>query len=291
MVKIAIILINYKQPQLTLECIKSIKQTEDYNDYKIIVVDNNSNDNSIKLLSQEKDIILIKSDENKGFSAGNNIGIRYAIENNFDAVMLLNNDTIIDKSLLRILLNSYSEEKVLLPKMYYYDKPDTIWYGGGHINYIKAKGIHENENKKDGSFFDCDHEIDFMTGCCALIPLRIIEMVGYLDEKFFMYCEDFDYSIRLKKNGVKMKYIANAKLWHKIGASTNKRSNFNVYYDTRNRLMIMNDYNFNYLAYFYFYISRFVRVIQSLFRGDSQYKYIVRGMYDFYRDIKGKVEL
>lgn len=107
-----IILVNYNGYKDTIECIKSLKNLK-YNNYKIIIVDNASSDNSINELNQyvSKNIILLKSDKNIGFSGGNNIGIRYAIDNGAEYIMLLNNDTEVEPNFLEYMINAAESDK------------------------------------------------------------------------------------------------------------------------------------------------------------------------------------
>lgn len=290
MKKVAIILINYNQYALTKECIKSIRNST-YVDYEIIVVDNNSVDDSVEKLRKLTDeIVLIESKENLGFSYGCNIGIKYAEKNGFDYVLLLNNDTEIDSKMIENLINNIGKNVVCVPKMYYYDS-GKIWYAGGIINRNKGNAQHIGIGKDDCELYSKDKIVDFATGCCILIPINIIKKVGYLDEKYFMYCEDLDYSLRLVEKKIKIKYIASATLRHKVGSSSGKKSKLNVYYSTRNRLYILNKYKFSVLAKIYTYTTRYIRLFLSLFKKDDNNKYIRKGIEDFKKNIMGKVEI
>ena len=128
--KIAIILVNYNGKEYNEECIKSIFESS-YKNLEVIVVDNDSKDGSPELLREQfgEKINLIMAGKNLGFSGANNIGIRKAIEDGCDYVVLLNNDTLIDKNLISNMLNASKEENdaVISPKIYYYDNKDIIW--------------------------------------------------------------------------------------------------------------------------------------------------------------------
>lgn len=287
MVNIAIVLINYKQPELTIDCIKSIRKST-YKQYEIIVVDNNSGDNSCEVLGRETDVTYIQSAVNDGFSSGNNIGIKYAKDHHFDAVMLLNNDTVIAPDMIEILIKNYSEDKIFTPSMMYYSDPDKIWFGGGHIDFLRAKGVHEHQNEINVK--DHNRKITFSTGCCMLIPMVVIDKMGMLDDRFFMYCEDLEYSLRAYKQGITIDYIPDAKLWHKVGASSAPHSALNVYYDTRNRLMIMKEYKFSVKSYCYVLSSRLIRLIQGIFKKNNNV-YIWKGLLDYLKGKTGKAEL
>ncbi len=290
MINLAIVLVNYNHARLTIECINSIVESEQYDNYEIIVVDNNSPDGSANELKKRDDIRLICAKDNRGFAAGSNIGIRYAMNNGYDAVLLLNNDTIIDSHMLSKLISQYDGSTVLSPVMFYSDEPNKIWYAGGHIDRIRARAVHERIGKKTYKCRDWDKTIDFLTGCCMLIPISIIRRVGLFDEDFFMYYEDVDYSLKLKQLGVNMKCIPSAHLWHKVGASSGKKSAMNAYYDTRNRLYVIQKYRFGILAYVYFYSGRWLRIVLSWIMHDGMAKHIAKGMRDYHRGIRGKVD-
>lgn len=239
MKKIGIILLNYCNYDLTCECIESINRSI-FHDYEIIVVDNNSPDGSGEKLAQLKNIKFLQLKDNLGFAAGNNKGIEIALSNGCEYIMLLNNDTIIEKAMIKELIQKANENTVVAPKMYYYDvkgSADTIWYAGGILKYISSDGIHIGAKKKDSEEYSYEKKITFATGCCMMIHKSIIERVGMLREEYFMYCEDTDYSIRLNKEKINILYVPTAKLWHRVSSSSGgEMSKFIVYYVVRNKI-------------------------------------------------------
>lgn len=285
-----IILVNYKNPELTIECVESLRKSKSDN-LHIVVVDNNSPDDSYEQLIEElPNEIIIKSEENNGFSAGNNIGIKYALENDAEYIMLLNNDTVIDETMVEQLLNNSDDFTVTVPKMYYYSQPETIWYAGGTINRKTGKTYHIGENRHDDGSFNEQKYVDFATGCCIMMSRAVIEKVGLWDESYFLYWEDVDYSFRLAEAGIKILYVPEAKLWHKVNASTGSSSPLTVYYSNRNRMYVMKKYKFPITAWIYFYLTRLIYLMKNVFmKNDNQY--ILRAMKD-YRDKKtGKSEI
>jgi len=190
-------------------------------------------------------LILIKSDKNGGFSYGNNIAINYALKkNDFDYVLLLNNDTIVDKLFLQEMVKTaenYQNAGIVGSKIYYYDKPNKLWFNGGTFNEWIGRSSHiQKENKTDIS------ECSFITGCSMLIQKDVLEKVGLLDESYFMYVEDLDYSYRTTKYGYKLFVAHNSIIWHKIGASNEgELSEFSAYWSTKNRIkLILKNNNF-----------------------------------------------
>lgn len=291
-VNVAIVLVNYNGFKDTIECIESIK-ANNFKNYKIIVVDNASFSDDAKIIKEKcNDIILIKSKENLGFSGGNNLGIKYALDNKFDKILLLNNDTIIDADMIENLLKYSDDSTIVTPKMYYYDEKNVIWYGGGYINKFTGKANHYQINSEDQNDTDVK-ECTFATGCCIMIDSNIIEKCGYLSEEYFMYCEDTDYCLNLLKNNVKILYNPNAKLWHKVSKSTGgSLSEFSIYYMTRNRLIYLKKYKdyFYRTAYVYTILTRYIRMFQYWVKKDNKYKALKKGIVDYKKCILGNTE-
>ncbi len=289
MKKVAIVLVNYNQYLLTIDCIKSIQKSE-YKDYSIIVVDNNSDQENITALKRMKNIIFIESRKNLGFSYGCNIGIKYAIVNKYEYVLLLNNDTVIEKTMIQELVKNCNSQSVCLPKMFYYDQPNQIWYAGGKIDWFKGNAIHCGLNKNDSEVYNYPQEINYVTGCCILIPINVFHQVGLLDEIFFMYCEDFDFSLRLLNNKIKMMYVPSAKLWHKVGSSSKNNSKLTIYYSTRNRLYILKKYKFSFIAKLYVFFANNLKYIYGILFNKNE-KIIGRALQDYRHHKMGKVDL
>ena len=262
MKKIAVILVDYNGIEDTMECIDSIKESDCYNDITIVVVDNASKaDEAEKIRRKYNDVVAIRSLDNGGFSEGNNIGIRYALDNGAEYVVLLNNDTIVDKKMISTLMSRCQSDVMAVPQMLYYDEPNKIWYGGGRIDYWTGNAKHDCMNQIDSPM--TERTVTFATGCCMMIKGTTLHKVGLLDESYFMYCEDTDFCIRLGQQAIKIKFVPTAKLWHKVSSSTGgSDSPFSTYYMTRNRLNCVKKYKkqFHITAYPFTLISRYIRM-------------------------------
>ncbi len=205
--------------------------------------ENNSADRVTKDSIGHYPIIFIQAKFNKGFAAGNNLGIKYAMINeDLDSVILLNNDTVIKPDALKNLIAAkdlYGNEAVYGGRIYYYAQPYKIWFDGGYFNPWLGKARHINMDKNRNEV-PCDESfklINFMTFCFALLPVDIIKRVGLFDEDFFMYGEDLEYSYRLIESGCKIYQICNSEIFHKVGASSGKKaSSFSVYWNFRNNI-------------------------------------------------------
>lgn len=180
-------------------------------------------------------LILIQTGENGGFSAGNNIAIQYALaKNDFEYICLLNNDTVVDKRFLNALTEKAIDSSLGIAgsTIYYYDKPDELWFNGGTFSHWTSRSHHVYDKT--------DREItqhDFITGACMLIRKDVLRNVGLLDENYFLYSEDLDYCYRALKMNYTLGVVHSSKIWHKVGASSkNETSSFSAYFMYRNSI-------------------------------------------------------
>lgn len=292
--KIAVILVNYNNIKDTCDCVDSLKRVHE--ELKIIIVDNASTGKDADLLAEKyKDgVYVIKSEENLGFSGGNNIGIRYALDAGYEFIVILNNDTIVAADMFEKLRKNADKDKVVVPLMYYYTSPKTIWFGGGRISKITGNGKSINKGLEDGKvIYYGNVECTFATGCCMMLHRSIIEKIGLLDESYFMYCEDTEYSIRLNMNKIKIILVPEAKLWHKVSQSIKgDKSFFSLYYINRNRLNYVKKYKdyFYVTAYPFSILSRYIRMLQKMVHGDKSWKAIYKAINDHKKSIDGEID-
>ena len=210
--KVAVIIVNWKKYDITSSCIESILNSTNSN-FKIILVDNESDNKKVKNFKYRNEIKIIKNKKNEGFSKANNIGIDYALKNNYDYTILINNDTIVEKKLIEVLLKTAQAKNfsVVQPLILKYNGKE-IWNAGGRINYFFGNFI---TRKKLGNSLESSNEaIDWFTGCCCLFKTKIFKEIGKLDESFFAYYEDIDFSLRLKKHGYKIGFTSKTHLYH-----------------------------------------------------------------------------
>lgn len=243
MAKVGIVIVNYNGAQFQNECIRSIYNMK-YKDIKIIVVDSGSSDDSIEMLRNEfDDICILEQNENVGVAAGNNIGIRYSIQNGIEYTLLLNNDTELDSDLLDKLLSKADERTITVPKIYFYDQPDMLWYAGGGMDWHKGTGYHRGLKTKESCQFNDECLVEYSPTCCMLINNKIFSQIGMIDEATFMYYDDTDLCARLTDNGYKILYVPSAKMWHKVSSSSGgMQSKIGMYYNNRNKLYFVNKY-------------------------------------------------
>lgn len=250
--KVAVVVLNYKNIKETKKCVASLYNLNRKQiDLEVIVVDNGSKDGSVRELSKIKDLVLIENSQNLGYSGGNNIGIKYVLKKESDCVIVLNNDTVVEKNFLQNIPSSLKNGEILSPKIYFapgyefhkrrYTNDQlgkVIWYAGGKIDWKNILGEHIGVDEVDKGQFNKPKEIEFATGACMIIKKEVFEKIGFFDEKYFLYLEDMDFCVRAKKAGFKIIYEPEAVIWHKNAASAGgSGSSLQEYFITRNRLL------------------------------------------------------
>jgi GT2 family glycosyltransferase len=189
-------------------------------------------------------ISLIKNSENRGFPGGNNVGIKFALEFfDPDYILLLNNDTVVDENFLGELIkngDSRDDVGILGPKIYFYDEPQTIWSAGCKISWKLSRGIQIGTNEVDKGQYDEINEVEYVSGSAFLIKTEVIKKIGLMDEDYFLYFEESDWTLRANQEGFKSLYIPTSHIWHKVSRSGGGISNpIGLYYITRNRWIFM----------------------------------------------------
>lgn len=239
--KIGVVILNWNGWQMTLATIRSLRQThEPAERWRIFVVDNGSTDESIQQLAQEPDIELVALPKNLGFAAGNNIGIRRALSEGCDYILLLNNDVILAPEFLGPLLQrlvQIQEAWVVSPKIHFADPPNRIWYAGGNFRYPRLIGEMVGLNQEDKGQFDSPKIVDFVTGCCMLVKAAAFRQIGLLDEDFFFYQEDIDFSYRVTNAGYQVWYEPRSLVWHAVSSSTANLSPWRTFLYAESRMV------------------------------------------------------
>lgn len=244
--KVVIILVLYNNCKYLKMCIDSLL-SQTYKDIEIIAIDNASPDGSVVYLKQYyPNVKIIEMDENRGFAEGCNRGIRYFIQSGAQYCMLLNVDTVADLKMVSELVEASKGKAVTTPYIYYTEdkvyaeygtKQCATWYAGGKIDRKTAQvdqKCFENEQE------NANYIVDFVSGCCMMIPRKSVLEVGELATEYFMYYEDVDYCIRLLKEDIPLLYVSKAVLWHaETGSQEGKKAQLHDYYCARNRLYIM----------------------------------------------------
>lgn len=255
MVHISIIIVNWNGKKDTLACLSSLYKLErEDSKIDVIVVDNNSDDDSVSEISTKfPHVSVVVNPENLGFTGGNNKGIEIAKAKGAEYLWLLNNDTTVDPYALQELLKVAREDRVGIvgPKIYFYrgheyhksrykenERGKVFWYAGGIVDWKNMYVSHRGVDEVDKGQYDKTEETPFVSGCSMFCTQSFIDTVGYLDNKYYLYLEDFDYCMKAKRAGFKLVYAPKSIIWHKNASSSGKPgSPLHEYYLTRNRIL------------------------------------------------------
>ena len=293
--KVAVIILNWKQPQLTLDTVSSFFKTKHSGfDYQIILIDNGSPDDSVKIFenafSKNPSVTILKTKTNLGYVGGNNLGIKYGLKNKYDYFLIVNNDVLFHPQFLEKLYKiiKHTPKSFLAPKIYFapgfefhkdrYTKKDlgrVIWSIGGIIDWQNIYGSNLGIDEVDRGQYNLHlPPSDFISGCCFLVSRQFFLDVGLFDEKYYLYLEDADLSRRAIRSGYQLKVVPDSIIWHVNSGSSGVGSNLHDYFLTRNRLLFTYRY-----AGFRTKFAVFRESLNQLFIGRPWQK---RGVVDFY---------
>lgn len=236
------VILNWNGLADTRECLGSLRSAE-YPHNRIVVVDNGSRKDEASVLAAEFGgyIEIIRLPENRGFAGGANAGIRRALELGTDYVLLLNNDTIVDPTFLRGLVDGVRDITDLAaanPKTLFFGKPRTLYSTGGSVSLWRGVARQIGRGKTDVGQYDKPARREYADGVCMLIPTSAIRKVGLLDEEYFAYWEETDWCLRAREAGLRCYYIPNSRVWHKAARSQAPDAEFHYLY-RRNALLFV----------------------------------------------------
>ena len=244
--KVFIIVLQYNHSEETLKCLDSLRELT-YPNYRVITVDNASeakHANRTRLyieqyFGQRQQFVFIGNAENLGYGAGNNTGIEYALKNNADCVLILNNDTTVEPNLIeKLILTAQSDDRIGIVQAAI-NENGTVIYAGGPVQWFNPYGLHSSQ-KSDSAVLPPSY---YAIGAAMLITKEVIEKLGAIDEKYFLYYEDADYSFRVHKAGYKIAVTKDSLVRHNVSASTVSMGlPLRLYYNYRNMLRFANKY-------------------------------------------------
>ncbi|MEI7788291.1 MAG: glycosyltransferase family 2 protein [Chlorobiaceae bacterium] len=214
--------LNWNGAEDTLACLNSLAG-ERSPLCRVLVVDNGSTDGSAELIRDAfADAELLVLPANRGYAAGNNAGFRRVMELQGEYVVFLNNDTIVEAGFWVPLVETLQRNSlagIAVPKIFYSDSPDTLWYGGGIVRLSTGLISHVGLRKKDSPQFSRPVTTGYATGCCLAMRCKDFQALGGFDETFAMYAEDVDLSLRIASLGMSIEYVPSSRVWHKVSAS------------------------------------------------------------------------
>ncbi len=220
-----VIVLNFNGEHLLPACLDSLA-LQTGAEIDVVVVDNGSTDGSAALVAQRYPWVrFLGLQKNCGFCLANNLALRDALARGSDCALLLNNDTYAAGDFISQMLTvmqSDSRIAVVCPKIYFADPVDRLWYAGGDFSLWTGATRHRGWKEIDHGQFDRHQEITQATGCEMLVRRSAMREVGLLDEQFWIYAEDLDWSVRFRKHGYRLAFAPKAHLWHLDGATNVK---------------------------------------------------------------------
>ncbi len=290
---VAIVLVNWNGIELTRRCLKSLGKVS-YPNFQVLIVDNGSKNEEGKILTEEYPVHqVIQLEKNIGFTGGNNAALNQVIQDDFDLVMLLNNDTEVESDFLGKLvdhLRSKDDTGAVQPLIISNPDRDRVWNAGGEINHLwmTANVLGKGTNPIDAE--QNPYEIEWITGCCFLIRAEILKEIGLLDDRYFAYVEDVDWSLRIRGAGYKLYMVPASVIYHDAGGSiTLKQREGSVnpivhYLNIRNNIFLVKShargfFKLTSFSYQFFKLSGYIAYF--LLRGRlKKLKYSLLGFYD-----------
>jgi len=236
------IVLNWNNAPDTIACLASLAQ-QDY-PHRVLVVDNGSTDDSVaRIAGAYPAVEILQTGANLGYAGGNNAGIRKALEDGAEYVLVLNNDTVAERSMLSALVAAMESDAsvgIASPKILYYDDPERVWCAGASIDWRTGATRRLGADQQDDPAQDRGPvDVDFVSGCAMLVRREAIESVGVLDEDYFLYYEETDWCVRLASRGWRMVYEPTARMYHKVSATLGLGSPITDYYMNRNVLRFL----------------------------------------------------
>jgi GT2 family glycosyltransferase len=239
---VSIVTVNFNQPDVTEDLLKSLRDVNTYRRLEIIVVDNGSKPNPVPTWEVKyPDVVFIRSETNTGFAGGNNLGITQATG---DYLFLINNDTEVTPHLIGDLVDtmeSNSKIGLLSPKIHYFDQPGTLQYAGyTPMNYYTARNACIGQFEKDeGQYDDRSGVTGYAHGAAMMISQAALLKAGGMAENYFLYYEELDWCERIRKAGYEVHVNLSALIYHKESVSVGKRTALKEFFMNRNRILFI----------------------------------------------------
>lgn len=240
---VAIIVLNWCKPAETLACLRSLAHIT-YPHTRVIVVDNGSGDDSVALIRQAyPEITLLETGVNLGYAGGNNVGIRYALAQGAALVCTLNNDVTVEPDFLEPLvtaLQTRPEVGVATPLLAEHTDGGRVWALGSAVEWRTAAVSRRHAGMPVGTWRELGpFEVEIASGAAMLIKREVLERAGLMDEAYFLYFEEVDWSLVVRQAGYQILAVPASVVWHEVSATLGVSSPVIDYYMTRNHLALI----------------------------------------------------
>jgi len=259
--KVGIIIVTYNNQKDIGRLLDSIA-LQKYKKYKIYLVDNNSNDETLKIVQtyeNKLNIEIINSKINNGFAKGNNIGIKKAMEEGCEFVFILNPDIQLDKNCLELLISRISKDNsigAIGPMVLYGNNHNIIQTYGINVNFKTQNKISQFSNIIFSKNLPEENYVDCLLGGAMVLRCSILKIIGLFEESYFMYNDEMDLFYRIKNAGFKTLCLRDAKVFHYHNYKDNRKNNLMYYYIIRNKYLYFKKYRF--------YLSMIISLLKEL---------------------------
>jgi len=239
------IVLSWNGREDTLRCLESLTRTESP-ELAIVCVDNGSSDGSQRAIRERfPRVTLIEAGANLGYSGGNNLGLRHALEQGARWLMLVNNDTTVAADVVagfERAARARPRAGMLAGKVYFAERPQTIWFAGQRVNELLGySGRPRGYGRRDGPRYSRVRRTGRAVGALMAISHEAIEAAGLLAEDLFLYAEDVDWALRIRAAGFEVAFAPDARAWHRVSSSSGgaAASTHTLYYGVRNTIAVL----------------------------------------------------
>lgn len=272
--KVAVITLNWNGERWLGDCLSSVLAM-DYPNFELVVVDNGSTDRSVELIRENyPQVSIVEMSSNLGYARGFNAGLEYAAAHGAEYFLIMNNDTVIDKTALSALMaiaQSQPKAGFITGKIYYFDHPDILQTVGKKEDHVRWNGDHIGIGEKDIGQYETVEERIFLDDVMTLVSRKMYDILGSYNPQFFLQCEEFDWQARAKKKGWRFYYTPKAKLWHRVSMSMGGEGNpIGRYFDIRSHMVAMAQ-NAGIRRFLRYYFWTGFKVTGSFFKGLLQF--------------------
>jgi len=242
--KLAVVVVNWNGLSDLPDCFRSLYDDDRFLDLRIIMVDNGSGDDSVAWTRDHYPTVeIIETGENLRWAAGNNAALEILRDEKYPGhILLLNNDTIVPEGSLRRMVDALEDTPdawAVTPRICYAHNPALIWYDGGIVGRYTGWVHHAGLRKMAGKLDYNRRFIDYGTGCALMIRPEVLNTVGLLDDGYYFYGEDADYSLRLIKAGGRILHVPRAVVLHKVSASVGGDSPRKAWLRSRSHMRLL----------------------------------------------------
>lgn len=217
--RVSVVMLNHNGLSVTLTAVESVER-QTYPNIRLYLIDNGSTEPGLEEAIAGKEFVSFhRSETNLGFVLGCNLGMKAALADGCEYILLLNNDVILDPAMITNLVDCCESAPDIggaTPKIYFAQPRDRIWFAGGWFNPWMGFARMKGWKKKDEASFDREEETDWVCGCAFMVKADALRRVGMFDERLIIDNEDLDLSLRIRKAGYRLMYCPEATMWHLV---------------------------------------------------------------------------